>query len=387
MRILIYTGKGGVGKTSISAATACALAHAGKRVLIMSTDQAHSLGDSFGIKLSHQAMEIFPNLDAMEIDSIEESKEAWGNLRNYLKQILSEKANGGIEAEEILLFPGLDEVFSLLRILEVYEQGKYDIIVVDCAPTGEALSLFTYSEKLSVLADKILPMVRNMNSVLGSFISKKTTVPKPKDVVFEEFISLVKRLNRLQELLHRRDLTSMRIVMTPERIVLDEARRNYTWNQLYDFGVDVVYMNKIYPKQALDGYFSQWESLQEKNIQIAQESFPNQMFFKLELQNEELRGKEKLDQVSKLLYEHIDPSAVFCKEPAFRIEESHGTRIFIIHLPFADKKEIFVQQEGSDLILSLRNEIRRFHLPDNLSRRTMSKYLYENEELRIYMDY
>ena len=147
VRILIYTGKGGVGKTSIAAATAVRIARSGKKVVIMSTDQAHSLGDSFERTLGPEPAEIFPGLDAVEIDPAEEARQAWGTLREYLRQIIDEKANGGIEADEVLLFPGLEELCALIRILDIYEEGSYDVIVVDCAPTGETLALLRYPER------------------------------------------------------------------------------------------------------------------------------------------------------------------------------------------------------------------------------------------------
>ena len=190
------------------------------------------------------------------------------------------------------MFPGLDEVFSLLKILDIYEEAKYDVIVVDCAPTGQSLSLLTYSEKLNVLIDSILPMVQSINSIFGSFISKKTSVPKPRDIVFEELKNLAKRLEKLYDIFHKRDSTSIRIVTTPEQIVLEEARRNYTWLQLYDFNVDAIYINKLYPSKAMEGYFKDWEDIQKQNIQLAEESFPEQKLFKLEMQNNEINGKE-----------------------------------------------------------------------------------------------
>lgn len=387
MRILFYTGKGGVGKTSIAAVTALFLANLRQKVILMSTDQAHSLGDVLDRKLNGEISQIFKNLDVVEIDTIEESKRVWKNLQDYLKQIISEKSNNGIEIEEALLFPGLEEVFSLLKILDIYEDNKYDVMIVDCAPTGQSLSMLTYSEKLNMLADTILPMVQSINSIFGSAISKKTSVPKPRDVVFEEFKNLAKRLSFLYDIFHNKDSTSIRIVTTSERIVLEEARRNYTWLQLYDFNVDAVYMNRLYPKEVMEGYFEGWENIQNDNIRLAKESFSLQKLFKLELQSEEIHGIDALEKIGELLYKDVNPAETFCQTEAFKMEDINGTRILIINLPFANAENISVTKEKNDIIISLLNETRRFHLPDKLRTRNISDYTFENGELRINMDY
>lgn len=389
MRILIYTGKGGVGKTSIAAATAVELAKREYYTLAMSVDPAHSLGDSLALSLE-EAPDGAPNkiteyLDAIEIDSVIEGRRAWSSLRDYLKEIISEKAAGGIDADEALLFPGLEELFSLLRILDFYDEARYDVIIVDCAPTGETLSLLRYPERLNILSDALLPSVRSMNHALGALISRATTVPKPRDVVFEEFDGLVKRLNRLQGILRDRTVTSIRLVTTPERIVIDEARRSYTWLQMYDFGVDAVYINKIYPPEALQGDFAGWAAIQEKNIQFARESFPEQKKFSLMLQKGELHGFSMLEQSAKQLYADENAATIFCREQAFRIEEQNGTRVFIIRMPYAD--DLHVQKDGCDLTVSFRNETRRFHLPEQLSRRKLSAWSYIDGELQIQMNY
>ena len=389
MRILIYTGKGGVGKTSIAASTAVKIAKTGRKVLVMSTDQAHSLGDSLCMELGTEPGEVFSGLDAMEIDPTRESRRAWGTLQDYLRQLIAQKANGGIEADEVLLFPGLEELCSLTRILDLYEEAKYDVLVVDCAPTGETLSLLRYPERLSVLADRLLPMVRGVTSIFGGLISRKTTVPKPRDMVFAEFDSLVKRLNALQKILRDRSVTSMRIVTTPERIVLEEARRSFTWMNEYDFGVDAVCINKIYPEEAMEGYFEGWQQMQRESLQLAAESFPGRKQFRLLLQETEIRGAAALEKAGDQLYGEEDPAQIFCREEAFRMEYDlkTGIRSLIISLPYAEAEEIRTEKEGDDLILFVRNEVRRLRLPDILCRRDLDGQSFENGELTIRFGY
>ena len=275
----------------------------------------------------------------------------------------------------------------MLLSLFFYEEDKYDVLIIDCAPTGQSLSLLTYSEKLNMIADTILPLVQSINSIFGSFISKKTSVPKPKDAVFEEFSKLAKKLSHLDEILHDQSTTSIRIVTTPEQIVLDEAKRNYTWMQLYNFNVDAIYINKIYPEEVLKSYFETWEKIQKENLHSAKESFFKQKIFMLELQKEEVHGIETLEKITKLLYGNIDASEIFSQNNSFYIEEQNGTHIFIIPLPFAKQDEIFVKKEKGDLILSWLNETRRFHLPEKLRRRKISSFYYEDGKLKIYMDY
>lgn len=387
MRVLIYTGKGGVGKTSIAAATAIRLAELGDRVLLMSTDQAHSLGDSLGVPSHGEICKVQEGLDVLEIDSLAEGRRVWENLRSYLKEIIRDRANGGLEPEEALLFPGAEELLSLLRILDEYKRGDYEVLVVDCAPTGETLSLLRYPERLSVLADCLLPAVRGMNRTFGGLISRATEVPKPREAVFDEFEGLMKRLVRLKAVLQDRDVTSIRLVMTPERLVMDEARRSYTWLQMYDFGVDAVYINKIYPQVALSGYFEDWDRLQRDSLTLARESFPGQRQFRLELLPDELQGLDALTRAGEQLYAGIDPASVFCREQAFQIEEHAGTRVLIVRLPYAREEELRVEKDGGDLLLKIQNQVRRFHLPELLGRRNLSGWTFEQGELSIRLDY
>lgn len=388
MRILIYTGKGGVGKTGIAAATAVKTASLGYRTMVMSTDQAHSLADAFERRIGALPVRIADNLDALEVDPAVESERTWGNLKDYLRQIIEEKSGSGLAAEEALIFPGLEELSSLLRILDFVDTGLYDVIIVDCAPTGETLSLLRYPEQLRVLTDKILPMVRSFNSALGGLISRATTVPKPRDAVFAELDALSARLGTLQKVLCDRQRTSLRIVMTPESIVVDEAQRCYAWLNAFDFGVDAVYVNRIYPEEAMKGYFAGWEKAQEKSLLRIEESFTDQEIFRLLLQERELRGMDVLTDVGDQLYSGTgreDPTAVFCVEQSYRIERNleDGSWVMTVKLPYMSAEDLSVTKEDSDLILSVRNETRRFRLMDQCGRRQMTGWNYEDGVLVI----
>ena len=386
MRVLVYTGKGGVGKTGIAAATAVKTASLGFRTMVMSTDQAHSLGDCFEKRIGAEPAHITQNLDALEVDPAVESERTWGNLKGYLRQIMEEKAGASLAAEEALIFPGLEELSSLLRILDFCKGSDYDVLVVDCAPTGETLSLLRYPEQLRVLTDKVLPMVRSFNSALGGLISRATTVPKPRDQVFAELDVLVKRLGELQKILSDRERTSLRIVMTPESIVVSEAERCYDWLAAFDFGVDAVYVNRIYPEEATKGYFAGWEEMQEKSLQRIDRSFADQMQFRLYLQDHELRGLPALADAAAQLYgSAVDPTTVFCTVQSYVTQRdlTDGSWIMTVHLPHLTAEDLSVTKEEGDLILDVRNETRRFRLTDQCSRREMTGWKYENGDLVI----
>ncbi|MDR2888603.1 MAG: ArsA family ATPase [Lachnospiraceae bacterium] len=340
MRIILYTGKGGVGKTSIAAATACKLAQMGKKVLIISTDQAHSLGDSFNQKLSNQPEPIvgFPQLLAMEIDVVTESEAAWGNIKDYFKTLLTAQSGASIEVEELLVFPGFEELFSLLKILGIWQENTIDVLIVDCAPTGETLSLLKFPEMLGGFMTKLLPMERKLLRVAGPAVEKATKIPMPEDQVFDDIEYLYKKIDDLRQLLRRKDTVSIRIVTTPENIVIREAKRNFTFLHLYDYNVDAIIVNKIYPSAALPGYFNKWLDAQEKGLKEIDQSFAGLPIFKMELMKYELRSPERLTLAADQIYHTTDPAAILFNESIFTLTEEHDQAHFDIHLPFIDKK-------------------------------------------------
>ncbi len=381
MRIIIYTGKGGVGKTSMAAATACRIAESGKKVLVMSTDQAHSLGDSYDMKLGKEPTRIMDNLDAMEIDTVYESEKSWGNLKNYFKEFLTLKGGSGIEVEELLVFPGLEELFSMFKILEVYESRSYDTIIVDCAPTGETLSLLKYPERLSGLIEKVLPVKRKGIKKFGPIVEKLSKIPMPEDNVFDDFEYLMDKMQRLHELMLNKDIVSLRVVTTPEKIVISEAKRNFTCLYLYHYNVDAVIVNHIYPEQAMEGYFSKWIRLQEEGLKEIEENFSEVPRFYVELQNSEIRTLDVLRDMGSKIYGDTDPDEVLFKKEIYILDKDNSS--LKIYLPFAEKDEMNLEQAGGELVVGIRNESRRFPVPTDFTEKEITGAKFEEGYLNI----
>lgn len=381
MRVIIYTGKGGVGKTSMAAATACKIAKNGKKVLVMSTDQAHSLGDAFDMKIDKEPMKIAENLYAMEIDTVYESEKSWGNLKDYFKQLLTMKGGSGIEVEELLVFPGLEELFSMFKILEVYESGKYDTIIVDCAPTGETLALLKYPERLSGMINKVLPIKRAGVKTVGPAVERVMKIPMPKDNVFDDIEYLMDKMQRLQNLLLNKEVVSLRVVTTPEKIVINEAKRNFTCLYLYHYNVDAIIVNHIYPAKAMEGYFNKWIKLQEEALQDIKESFSEVPRFYVELQQQELRTLDVLGKVGDTIYEEINPDDVLFKKEIYSIDNEKNC--LKIYLPFADKGELRLEQDKNELIVGVKNESRKFPIPSEFTKKDIVGAKFEEGYLNI----
>lgn len=382
MRIILYTGKGGVGKTSIAAATGIKLAKAGKKVMVVSTDQAHSLADSLKVPLTFEPTSVIDNMDAMEIDVVHESEKAWGEMQGFIKQLITSRAQDGIEAEELLVFPGLEELFALFKILEIYEANAYDVLIVDCAPTGETLSLLKFPEVFGAMIEKVMPMKRKMVKVAGPMIQRMTKIPMPKDALFAEIEVLFEKLERLQTLMLNKDVVSLRIVTTPEKIVIKETKRNFTCLHLYDYNVDAIIVNKVYPKEALEGYFNKWVSLQEEGLRELEESFRDIPLFELMLQRHELTSVPVLEAVSAF-YGDVAPDAILATQKIFTVVQEGNQQRLDIYLPFMEKQEMELSQNGGEIYISIRNEKRCFALPAQLHGKDIVSAKLENGVLAI----
>ncbi len=383
MRIILYTGKGGVGKTSVAAATACHIAASGKKVLVVSTDQAHSLGDSLDIKLNNEPLEVTKNLYAMEIDVITEYELGWGNMKDYMKRLLTSKTGDSIEAEELLVFPGFEELTALFKMKDIYEENLYDVLIVDCAPTGETLSLLKFPEMFGQWIEQLLPIKRKAVKLAGPTVEKLTKIPMPKDSLFDEIEVLCNKMNALRDLMWNKEVVSIRIVTTPEKIVTKEAKRNFSYLHLYNYNIDAIIVNRIYPREALPGYFQKWIKNQEDALKDIRESFNGIPIFFLELQKNELRTIERLNEVAKTLYGDTDPENILFQQILFSIEKSEIGDVFQIALPFFELKDMDLSQKGDEVTLIIRNERRKFILPSKLRNKDILSAKYEDGFLKL----
>lgn len=384
MRVILYTGKGGVGKTSIASATACKIAEEGKKVLIMSTDQAHSLGDSFDVKLSNEPIKVSENLYAMEIDSIIENERVWGNIKGYIEKLMMLKSDKTIETEELLVFPGFEELLSLIKIKEVYDEGVYDVLIVDCAPTGETMSLLKFPDLFKWWMEKFFPIKRKAAKFVKPVVEATVKIPLPDDKVFDDIDKLYQKIDELHKLMLNKDVVSIRIVTTPEKIVVKEAKRSFSYLHLFDYNVDGIFINRIFSKESLEGYFDKWANIQKNTIKDIEESFKGIPIFKLELMNHELRKYTHLKEAGDKLYGDFDPSNVLFKEKIFDVKSEDGNYILEIKMPFIDKNEIKLSQNEDEIIISIKNERRGFVLPTKLQSKEISTARYDDGKLNIY---
>ena len=383
MRIILYTGKGGVGKTCVAAATALHLAKRGRRVLVASTDAAHSLGDALGVAVGCEAVQVAENLWALEIDPVAAGRAAWGGMQDYLRRLMTSHAEEGIEADELLVFPGLEELFALLDVQRIEESGAFDVLVVDCAPTGETLSLLKYPERFGSFIERALPFKRAALKAGRPILEGFMKMPMPEDGLFDELSSLVARLERLRALLVDADRVSLRIVTTAERIVVKEAKRAYSWLGLYGYNVDAVIVNRLYPEDALAGYFDRWAELQHASLNEIDASFGDVPVFRLMLHETELAGLPGLLSAADELYGDVDPEQVLARADTMAVREgSCGTEL-LIPAPFFDKQDLDLRQDGDSLVVSLANQTRRILLPEHLRGRDVLGARYEDGALVV----
>lgn len=363
MRIIIYTGKGGVGKTSIAAATAYRMAAEGKRTIVISTDAAHSLSDSLGIPLQHEPILIHERLWAQEIDSLKETQRYWGSVRNWFSNFMQWANLDDIGSEELMVFPGFEELFSLLRIKEHAESGLYDAIIVDCAPTGETLRLLSYPQLLRWWVRNIFPYERKILKLARPILKVTKGLELPNDDVMDSFSQVVDQLEKLQQVIADPEITSIRLVVNPEKMVISEARRAFTNLNLYGFHTDAVIVNKVLSEEASEGYFAQWKQIQNKYEEEIVQCFSPLPILKVPLMPLEVVGKEMLERVAAAAFHERECGAILHKGIIEEVKKTEGGYELRISLPFTEKKQLQLNQKGDELTLQVGSYRRIVALP------------------------
>lgn len=383
MRIILYTGKGGVGKTSVAAATALRTAELGYRTVVLSTDAAHSLGDSFDVALSNEAKLIAPNLWAQEADMSTTIETYWATIQEWMSALLAWRGMEQIMADEMAVLPGMQELASLLYITHYYDNGDHDVIIADCAPTGETLRLLSFPEVMHWWMERLFPIERTAANILRPFVKPFTNIPFPDDSVFEAAKTLFEELDRIRTLLTDPAVSSVRLVVNPEKMVIKEAQRTYTYLNLYGYPIDLVVCNRLIPDTVGDAYFDTWKQSQAKNHQVIEESFAPIPILDIPLFQEEVMGLPLLRQMADALFDKQDPAKVFYSGWTRQIDREDGHYTMTLPLPFTSKEEISLVRNGDELIIHVGKQKRNIFLPRTLAVLRTTEAKFEGGNLKI----
>jgi arsenite-transporting ATPase len=383
MRILLFTGKGGVGKTTIAAATALQAARSGKRTLVMSTDPAHSLADAFDIELGPEPTPIAANLSGQQIDAQSRLEESWREIQEYILALLDWGGVDSIAAEELSVIPGLDEVFALTDVRAAARSGRYDLLVVDCAPTAETLRLLSLPEALNWYIERIFPIERRIVKTIRPLLSRVTSMPIADDKIFKAIESFHERLSGVNELLNDTSKASVRLVVNAERMVIAEARRTFTYLSLFGYRVDAVICNRLIPDSVTDPYFAHWKEIQAEHLQTINDSFEPIPILTVPLYDREMIGIDLLDELGKTLYEGGDPSAMLFEGQPLRVVRNGVGYQLRLQLPFTEKTDLDLMRKGDDLYVRVGTYKRSFALPNILNRLQVGGAVFEGSELVV----
>jgi arsenite-transporting ATPase len=367
MRIILYTGKGGVGKTSVAAATALRAARLGYKTLAMSTDAAHSLGDSFDRPLGGEIVPIVDNLWGQEIDIFRETETHWGTLENYIKILMAWRGIDEVLAEEMAILPGMEELAGLVHLINYHQQAEYDVIVVDCAPTGETLRLLSFPDVTRWWLHRIFPIQRTAARIARPVLKRVTDLPFPEDEVFEALKDLFEKLDRMREILTDAATCSVRLVLNPEKMVIKESQRTFTYLNLYGYATDLVICNRLIPQDVTDAYFSNWKDSQERYYALVEEAFSPLPILKAPLMEQEVVGMAMLERFADALYGDSDPTRVYFEGQRQDIRQEDGDYVLTLMLPFSRKEDIQLSQVGDELIVHVGNQKRNLILPRALA--------------------
>ena len=380
-RILLFTGKGGVGKTTCAAATAVEASRRGLRTLIMSSDPAHSLADALDQKLGPEPVAVMPNLWGQEVDLYFSMKKYWGNMRDLMLSVFKWQGVDRVAAEEMAALPGMGEASALLWLDLFYRSGDYDLIVLDSAPTGETLTLLTLPQVAQWWVSKAFPFQKTAVKTVGFAVRKTTGVPLDRG--YAELDKLFATLSEIQTVLQDPDISSTRLVMNPERMVIAEARRAYTYLQLYGYGVDCVVVNRIIPEDDAGGVMARYVEAQKGYLEEIENSFTPLPILHVPHIGEEVFGLPLLQRLGEELYAGLDPAGVFHREQAYRLDAEGDAYILSLHLPFLGDEEAHAEQFSDSLVVSVGNQRRNYSLPNFMAYYRLAEAAHAEDWLRV----
>ena len=384
MRTILYTGKGGVGKTSVAAATALKASLAGKKVLVMSTDPAHSLADVFDTEIGQEPKEITPGLWAQEMDHTSMIEENWSEIQGYMTTLFEWQGTDTLAAEELAMLPGMDELFGLLMVRRHNQEGRYDALILDAAPTGETLKLLSLPDHMNWYVEKIFPIQRRAAKLVRPFASRaKSLPPLPEDSVFAAGQRFYEAIASVEEILTDRESASVRLVLNAEKMVIAEARRAYTYLNLYDYGVDALVVNRLLPKSVSDPYFARWHDAQARHMRTIKESFDPIPILTARLFDREMFGLEALSALAEDVFEDAEPLEVLFRGATHDIVKNGGGYDVVFHLPLAQKRNVDLSKKGAELLVKVGNYRRSILLPDALARLPAAGASFEGGALKV----
>lgn len=387
MRLILMTGKGGVGKTSVAAATGLRCAELGYRTLVLSTDPAHSLADSFDQEMGHEARQIRPNLWGAELDALMELEGNWGAVKRYITQVLQARGLEGIQAEELAILPGMDEIFGLVRMKRHYDDGDYDVLIIDSAPTGTALRLLSLPEvggwymrrfykPLQGISAALRPLVEPIFRPIAGF-------SLPNNEVMNAPYEFYEQIEALEKVLTDNVQTSVRLVTNPEKMVLKESLRAHAYLSLYNVATDLIVANRIIPEEVNDPFFERWKESQKVYRQEIHDNFHPLPVKEVPLFSEEMCGLAALERLKDILYADEDPTQVYHKENTIRIVQDGKEYSLELYLPGMTKDKIQLNKTGDELNVRIGNHRRNLVLPQALAAMKPGGAKMEEDYLKI----